>query len=570
MKPLLTSIALVATLPLLISCTGSAQDSSRRPGTGPGSNGQGASTANGTGASPGTPGSGGNGTGNGSGGAGTGTGTGSSANASGGNGTASGALAQVPGIRRLSHNEYNHTVLDMLQTALVTRAGDAITKGIADGFTQDSSVDGFDNSRTALGVTPSLAGQYADAAEKLAAEALTAGKLTALAPCAGGAEDVCASDFVRTFGQQLFRRPVAADELTRYATLFATERTRSDYATSIRQLLETMLQTPAFLYRSEYGTPALAGTRVLTDYETASLLSYMLWSSPPDAELTAAAAAGTLATTAGRETAARRLLQSPRARLPLQYFVTEWTGTSRLASVIKDAATYPMFDATMRQSLLDGQEAFIKKTTWDGDGSIATLLTGDAGMLTQPWLLTVHAHPDESFPIARGKLVRTRLLCQELPVPPKNLMVVPVAKDPNATTRQRFTAHSNNPACAGCHVLIDPIGFGFERYDGIGQYRAMENGLPVDDSGELTATEDANGPFHGPGELGTKLAASAEVQRCVGRQAFRYVYGYSAGAAEIAELSPVLADLKTANNNIRELFVLFAKSQQFVTRTATP
>ncbi|MDX2053541.1 MAG: DUF1588 domain-containing protein [Polyangiaceae bacterium] len=521
------------------------------------------------GAGMGTPGAGGSSAAT---GAGPGVGSGGAQPGTGGAGTGEpGTPGVVPGIRRLSHTEYDNTVLDVLKTTQVTRTGDAIVSGFGSTFARDNVVDGYDNARAVLAVTPALAAQYRDVAKKLAVEALTGAGLTTLAPCAGGtAETACAASFVSSMGASLFRRPVTGEESTRLTALFDTERTRSDYAASIQQVLEAMLQSPQFLYRSEYGVPGAAGTRVLTSHETASLLSYAFWSAPPDAELLAAASQDQLATPAAREAQARRLMQSPRARVPLERFMTMWTMTDGLATVPKSTEVYPMFDAAMRQATVLAQADFIRKTTWDGDGSLNSLLMGDTGMLSQPWLLTVHSRSDESFPIARGKFVRTRVLCQELPVPPKDLNVMPVPKDPNATTIERFAAHSSSPACSGCHMLIDPVGFGFERYDGIGQYRTMENGKPVDDAGDLTATEDANGPFHGPSELGTRLAASAEVQRCMARQAFRYAMGYTETAAEVTALAPVLSDLKLANNNIRELFVLLAKSDQFVTRTANP
>lgn len=485
-----------------------------------------------------------------------------------------GTPGAIPGIRRLSHTEYDHTVLDTLNTSLVVRTGDAIATGLGSGFARDNIEGGYDNQRAVLAVTASLAGQYRDAAKKLAEEALAGTGLSTLAPCAPGAsaaeETTCASGFVNSLGARLFRRPVTAEESARFAVLFDAERARSDYGASIQQLLEVMLQSPQFVYRSEYGTPGAAGTRVLTSYETASLLSYMFWSAPPDAELNTAAAQDQLGVSAAREAQARRLMQSPRARVPLQRFINMWTLTDGLSTVVKSPDVYPMFDATMRQATVASQADFIRRTTWDGDGSLTGLLAGDMGMLAQPWLLTVHSRSDESFPIARGKFVRERVLCQELPAPPDNLNVMPVPKDPNATTIDRFAAHSNNPACSGCHSLIDPIGFGFERYDGIGQYRTMENGKPVDDAGNLTSTEDADGPFRGPGELGTKLAPSAEVQRCMARQAFRYAMGHHESTADVAALAPVLTELGVANNNIRELFVLLAKSEQFVTRTANP
>ncbi len=117
-------------------------------------------------------------------------------------------------------------------------------------------------------------------------------------------------------------------------------------------------------------------------------------------------------------------------------------------------------------------------------------------MLTQLGLLAAKAGPDQSSPIHRGVFVREQMFCQELPPPPPEANAQPPMLDPKMTTKERFAAHRNDPNCASCHNLIDSIGFGFEQYDGLGQWRTMENGKPVDASGELIST-DVDGKFTG-------------------------------------------------------------------------
>jgi len=120
--------------------------------------------------------------------------------------------------------------------------------------------------------------------------------------------------------------------------------------------------------------------------------------------------------------------------------------------------------------------------------------------------------------------VRTHILCDQPPPPPADAMVIPPDPDPDATTREIFEQHTADPACAGCHVLIDGIGLGFEGYDGIGAYREQQNGLPVDESGELVGT-DVDGEFDGVVDLVGRLADSEMVRECVTHQWFRFAFG---------------------------------------------
>jgi hypothetical protein len=145
-----------------------------------------------------------------------------------------------------------------------------------------------------------------------------------------------------------------------------------------------------------------------------------------------------------------------------------------------------------------------------------------SGMLTLPALLATLAKPGESSPIYRGKFVREKLFCQELPAPPPDVPNPPEVMA-GVSTREKFKQHSATPLCAGCHTLMDPIGFGFENFDSVGRYRTTDNGAMVDASGEIFESADANGKFVGVTELGKKLAASAEVEQCLARQWFRFV-----------------------------------------------
>ncbi|MEE4377643.1 MAG: DUF1588 domain-containing protein, partial [Candidatus Competibacteraceae bacterium] len=153
-----------------------------------------------------------------------------------------------------------------------------------------------------------------------------------------------------------------------------------------------------------------------------------------------------------------------------------------------------------------------------------------------------HAHADDASPVRRGVFVRKRVLCHAMPAPPPTVDNTPPGLDPNLTTRERFAVHSESPFCQVCHQYIDGVGFGFERYDGAGSYRELENGIAVDDSGELRGLEDFDAtdlqapvtlmPFQGIGELSDLISTSQSATQCLATQYHRFAFGYANGAAD--------------------------------------
>ena len=159
-----------------------------------------------------------------------------------------------------------------------------------------------------------------------------------------------------------------------------------------------------------------------------------------------------------------------------------------------------------------------------------------SGLLTRGAVLALTTKPNMGDPVHRGIYVRERLLCTPLPPPPPDIVVVAPDPDPNLTTREQFAIHSSEPACAGCHKLVDPLGFGLERFDPVGRFRELENGKPLDDSGEVVSTLDLDGPFEGSAALARKLAQSEQVQRCVVLNVLRYAHGRSETRGELCDV----------------------------------
>ncbi|HET6284179.1 MAG TPA: DUF1592 domain-containing protein [Polyangia bacterium] len=542
----------------------------------------------GTGPGNGTPGAGGNGNGN----------VGGVGGAGGVGGPISSPLtckADVhdPGdapLRLLTQEQYLNTVNDLFGTvnldALFPRTDNASQFGFAQGDVDQSALDTYQRAAGMIG------------------SSVVSNKTTLdrIAPCAaGGDQRACAKTFLMTFGSRTYRAPFAAEDLDRHLAMYDAGVSNGGYAHGIELMLRGMLQSPRFLYRVELGTAdKIAPTAVkLSGYELAARLSYGLWNTTPDTALVAAAAGGTLSTPAGVAAELQRMLKEPRGNLPVRHFLDAWIHLGDLNSLAKDATRFPDWNAALRASMIAQAGSFFDDVIAQQNGTLTALLTSptvfvdknlapfygmsaasatagsfqkiqrtgiDAGMLTLPAFLATQSKAGEGSPIYRGKFVREQLLCQELPPPPPD---VPPAPDvtPGTSTRERLAQHETNPACAGCHKLMDPIGFGLENYDGIGKYRTTEAGKPIDASGLFIETRDLNGTFVGASELTAKLAKSPEVEECVATQWFRYAMGrFEKPDVDGCSVQAVVKAFRTAGNDLRALPLAIVQTDAFLYR----
>jgi hypothetical protein len=489
-------------------------------------------------------------------------------------------------LRRLTQSEYNATVRDLL--------GDSTQP--ADAFPPDQKIGDFTNTAVALNVPPLLAQAYQSAAEQLAATAVM--DLKSLMGCdpASAGEDTCANQFIGGFGKRAYRRPLAVDEQAALFGVYQSNRSGATFGNGIQAVLEAVLQSAPFLYRVEFGDSVqAAGNAVpLTAYEMASRLSYFIWGSMPDHALFDAADAGQLATKAQLAEQARRMLQDPKARASVEQFYTQWLTLKEVTEVAKDATTYPEFTPTLQAAMQQETIAFIDWVIWQSDATMQTMLTAPvsflnaelaglygvagvtgttlqkvdldpsqrAGLLTQPALMSVLGKPDRSSPVLRGKFVRERLLCQTISPPPSNIVITPPQATPGVSTRQMFSMHDKVEPCKSCHTLMDPIGFGMENYDGVGKWRTIDQGQPVDPSGALTAS-DVDGPFRGAVELAHNLAQSREVSDCVVTEWFRYALGRGETVEDACTMADLKASFASAAFNIQELLVAITQTDAF-------
>jgi hypothetical protein len=502
-------------------------------------------------------------------------------------------------IRRLTRFEYNNTVRDLI--------GD--TTNPADVLPPEEEVAGFNNQAAALTTSDLLIEQYQKVAEDVAARAVQ--NIGSLIPdCDPGVDgaDTCATRFIDDFAMRAFRRPVTLSESTRYKSLFDSAIADPDlgrFEDGLQMVIEAVLQSPSFLYRVEVGeeTPIEGDVVPFTSWEMATKLSYMLWNTMPDAELFAAASADELRTKEQIEAQARRMVDDDKARDLIRNFHTQWLQLGHLDSVTKDTGVYPEFRGSLRDLWKEEIQRLIEYVILEDDGSLNTLLTADfsfmneelaafygedvvdnvsgtefqrvqlnperrAGLVSTAGIMATHANLNQSSPVFRGKFVREQLMCDTLPLPPNDLVIEPPELDPTKTTKEQFEEIGANPACSGCHSLMNPIGFIFEHYDGIGQWRDEQNGKPIDAVGEVVLTEDIDGTYDGAVELAQALAASEQVRECVASQWFRFGYNRTVTQEDRCSMDQLAESFAASGYDIKELLVGLTQTNAFLYRRA--
>jgi hypothetical protein len=492
----------------------------------------------------------------------------------------------VPGprpLRRLTRVQYNATVADLLRD----------TSEPANAFPPEGRSLNFNGIAEAQTVSGLLI-EGAKAASEQVAEAAVGGDAAAFLGCDPAAAE-CVESFVRDFGLRAYRRPLEADEVQGLLALFAWGRDNQSVEDGVEMVLESILQSPKFLYRPELGGEEVSpGVRALTSFEMASRLSYFLTGSAPDSALLEAANEDRLKAKADIAAQADRLLATPRSREMFANFHREWLNLETIRHVARDPAVYAGFNERTPELLYAEVERFIDHVLFEGTGTLSELLTGrytlaneelatyyglsgpvgeafervelheeHAGVLTQGGLLAHHAHALSTSPVNRGKFVRETFFCQTLPPPPPDIDITPPELDPNLTTRERFVQHAADPACAGCHVMMDPVGLAFEKFDASGRHRERENGMPIDTSGELVGT-DVDGTFTGVAELVARLASSERVATCMTKQWLRYAMGRSETREDACTVAKLEDAFRASGHNVRALARAMVETDAFL------
>ncbi len=447
-------------------------------------------------------------------------------------------LVARSGLRRLTRVEFVDTVADL-------------TGVVVDGATSLPSDDllPFDNDYTVQAESASLI----VAVESLSTEVADAvigdpARWAAIVPCGADAVDeVCFDDFLRTFGRRALRRPITDDEATRWADWMLDEADAAgDPSLAVATALRLFMQHPEFLYRIDSGEQTSDDAEIvrLDDWAVASRLSFLLWGVGPDDALLDAAEEGRLGTPAEIEAEALRMLSDDRAKERVQRFHAMWMGYEVMAigGDLGDAMRAEtgalinriVFDEERPwQELFRSSETFVDDALAEHYGIEApTNPAGDwvdygesgrAGVLSHGTFLSNGFKDGDTSPIVRGQVVSTMLLCLDVPEPPPNVPPPPPHEE-GACKIEEAAAHLTQASCAGCHAMLDTLGFGLENYDEFGQWRAHDVGRPeceIEGDGEVPGV----GAFNGPGELGTLIADSELLNACLAKQAYRFAVG---------------------------------------------
>jgi hypothetical protein len=339
-------------------------------------------------------------------------------------------------------------------------------------------------------------------------------------PATAREELPCATRIIETLARRAYRQPVGEAELTPLLAFFRDGRRDGSFDAGIQRALHAILASPRFVFRLERDPDGVAAGSPyrLSGLELASRLSFFLWSSIPDDELLAAAGAGALHDPAGLERQVRRMLADPKSRALVENFAGQWLQLRNVGSVAPNSDEFPDFDDNLRQAFRRETELLFDSLIRD-DRNVLDLLRADytflnerlarhygvpgvygsrfrrvavtdvarKGLLGHGSVLALTSHAERTSPVLRGKWVLENILGTPPPPPPPNIPTLPgnAQGDAPKTMRELLTAHRASPTCAGCHKVMDPIGFALENFDAVGAWRTQDAGSAIDASGEL-------------------------------------------------------------------------------------
>jgi cytochrome c553 len=445
-------------------------------------------------------------------------------------------------IRRLTKVEYGNTLHDLL----------GVDPAVADELPDEVFGEGYLNT-----LSPLQSEQYLAIANealdrilgtKYAPPTRAQKQFFGKTPGPGADERAAARKVARSLARNAFRRPPTEEELDVLLRVFDLAReNKLAYPEAMRLMLKAVLVSPQFLFITPATEPESGRSIVpLDDYQLACRLSYLLWATMPDAELSALADRGKLHEPAVLQAQVKRLLENQRSRALFDGFGAQWLGLGSLERKTFDSAKFPQMTGAMRSAMYDEARLFFESVLRENrsvvslvdsdytflNGTLATLygldkkVTGarwrkvkltDAnrgGILGMPGILAVTSFPNRTSPVKRGAWVLEHVLGEQVPPPPPNVPALEAQEQKtveNLTLRQRTELHRNNAVCANCHKILDPIGFGLENFDAIGRWRDQDDtGGAIDAAGELPGGKH----FASPKELKTIIAGrTAELAR---------------------------------------------------------
>lgn len=504
----------------------------------------------------------------------------------------------IPRIARLTHFQWKNAVQDLLYL-------DAPPDELVASFSPDAIV-GYDTNSSQLRVTSTLRGDYQNAAEALAEQVAASNEAInkLLPPNAPQDPSARARAFIADLGLRSHRRPLTATEADRYFALFQKGPDLfpqlSAFAGGVRLVVESVLQSPFFLYRTELGQATTDGRVTLTGYEVAAKLALAVTGSGPDKLLLNAAAAGALEASNARVAVAdhaERLLDTPRAQATALHLHTQTYALSRYSIVQRNPNNYPQFGEGTGASLKKSAELFFQ-SIYDDNLGVNEILTsptayvdanlapfyglpggfgsefsrvdlsgqGRSGFLMQLGFLTLFSGEFQPDPIHRGVFINEHVLCVDVGRPAANIPPLPDVL-PGQTNRLRINSVTGPGTCGeACHAtVINPLGFAFENYDPVGRFRSTDNGLPVDASGVYPIDEE-EAQFSNAHELAQQLGESAMAHRCYAEHWLSYLYGRLALRSDDSLLNGLAAKSRSENLSAKDVIRALVQSEAFLTR----
>ena len=497
-----------------------------------------------------------------------------------------------PRVWRLTKNQIKNTLVDVENFSPPT----------IEELPAETRLDGdFANQSGKLTIAPLVADQYFTIGDELGAQVVAKSADFIKCPVAS-LTGTCLSDFVKGFGQKMWRRPITDIEAGKLTTLFTTTSAMAGGPeAALQTLVQALFMSPNFLYRTEVGTSTAPGSVTnLTDYELASALSYTLWDSVPDQTLMDLAAQGKLHDKATLQAQAKRMWGLNRAQGALNSFFLQWLQTEDLPDATKDPM-YTMYNPQVAADLMEEQRLFVNSVVFDqtGDRSFKTLFTAPyafvnartaplyglstvtgtnlvktnldptqrKGFLTSAGFVSAHSDGDDTAIVSRGRYFRGDILCDRIPPPPDPKLAVfgPRSSDPNMTNRERLISHVQNPQCAACHDIFDPIGFALENYDPIGRYRTMDKGKTIDPSGTIPL-DGKDITFKNFIDLVDQLSQNPALYTCFSTQYFSYATGRGFDELSSCERKTITDEFVKSGYKVDTLVMSVINSPSFTAR----
>ncbi len=460
------------------------------------------------------------------------------------------ASAPAPRLKRLTAPQYRRIIADVFSEDVQLPANleaDERVEGLFQVGAATTAISGY-------GIE-----KYEGAAYTIAEQVLASPGLRARWVACGGStiDEVCATDTLDALGLHLWRRPLTDAELTTATdiALHAAE-TLGDFDDGLQYGIAMLLMSPHFLYRVELGDDPSAPDGAYDNWEMASRLSFFLWDTTPDAELLADAEAGRLTSDDDLAAVVDRMLEDPRSRDGVSSLFSEMLHLDELDSLTKDPTVFTFMSDSLGPSartetlsvidrhifddnapypdLFTTRRTYVDRTlavlydvpapTPEGFGEIELPVDGGRrGLLGHASFLALQAHAATTSVTRRGIFVREVLLCTTIPEPPANAnTAIPEVAEDARTMRERIAVHLEDPTCASCHQITDPIGLGFENFDGLGRWRWSENEADIDPSGDMDG--DA---FVDAWELGAVVARHRQLGPCLTETLLQYATGAS-------------------------------------------